>query len=213
MGRYITHIKNLKLMNKKGEIKYNFGHEGVLVVGDATTFTGDANKIDPTNLLTIFATDLKGGTTLSVELVGQGSLNGLADDGTAISPYYKGYRGIFFKAAITSTGAGTVSSTAGIRYKVLTGTVTYAGKDYKTNEIFVSNGSDTATSGDGKFALYLPTALTNECCEDQKEHFKIKKLMQGDESTGYWYADDSGFIPNDSLLTTSADFYGWTRKK
>lgn len=213
MGRYITHISNLKLINEKGEVIYNFGLEGELIIGDPTSFTGAANKIDPDKIVKIYETDLLGGTTQIIEIKGQGSLNKKNDAGADLPKLETGYRGKFFKAPPITPGSNTVAAIQGIRYKVLKGTVTYKSVTYKQNDVFVSDGTTTATSGTGRFALYLPKFLTDECCDDSTEHFKIKKLMHGDESTAYWFPDEGGFVPRASLTTTDANFYGWVRKE
>lgn len=222
--RYITPHDNLILYRNDGTIAYNsvnktpyrFGKNGVLIVGLATTDSGDENKIIATpqtdsneSLMTLYRTDLLGATSVCVEMCGQGSLTGKNDSGTDLSSLIAGYRGLFFKAPVLT---GNTTPVVGQRYRVLKGSVTYKDKTYTANsefDIIDSDGNITTT--DGEYALAIPNELVNKCEAFLDEEFKIKHLQKGDEPKDYYLWNEYGFEPKASLTSSDADYYGWTR--
>lgn len=211
--RYITQHSNLVLYTKGGDAKYRFGPQGVLVVGAATC---TSTKIDPdatgADLMRKYDTDLLGATTISIEMVGQGSLDKKNDSGSALTNLEDGYRGFFFKAPpITSPSATDIPATAGIWYRVLTGQVCYAATWYAVGDEFESDGTNRPTTGTGTFALTIPPEITKNCDPFRDELFKVKHLKNGDEALNYWKWTDGGYEPHDSITCTDTDYYGWTR--
>lgn len=225
--RYISQHSNLVLYKDNGEIahswdrstatgtairgtEYKFGTDGVLGLGTLTTNSGYGNYIDAASvswdtdakLAYIYDTDLSGATTTKVEMAGQGDLTDPTD----------GYRGIFFEAPTLQSDTA-VSSTSGVYYEVISGSVIYDSTTYNRGDQFVTDGSETAVTGTGTFALAIPPMLAKKCDAFRTEHFKIKSLATGNESTSYWdYSTGSwgGFNPNDSLTSTDSDYFGAT---
>jgi hypothetical protein len=208
--KYKSQHSNLVLYAPNGNAVYKF-KQGSLTVGTATGTTG-TNIIDYTSIMSLYATDLLGATTHAIEMAGQGTLNGLDDDGTAVTPLSKGYRGGFFKTPPIAAGQ-SVPAVASIYYIVTSGIVTYNGVAYYPGDIFVTNGTETTTSATsaGYFELTIPPALDHECEAFRSCQFEINTLQRGDESSAYWNWDDSGFEPQDSLYTTNADWVGYVR--
>jgi hypothetical protein len=208
--KYKSQHSNLVLYAPDGDAVYKF-KQGSLQVGTATGTTG-TNIIDYATIMSQYATDLLGATTHAIEMAGQGTLNGLDDDGTAVTPLAKGYRGCFFKTPPIANGTA-IPAVAGIYYRVLSGTCTYNGVAYYPGDIFVTDGSITATSATsgGYFELEIPPALDHQCEAFRSCQFEINTLQRGDESSAYWNWDSSGFEPQDSLYTTNADWVGYVR--
>ena len=210
--------------NPTTKLQYRFAKQGVLTVGDGTTKTtgytiGDnvPNNISADNancLMQIYPTDLAGVTTSHFEMAGLGTLNGIRTGG-ATCDFMKGLRGIFFEAPPVAAGTA-VTNTAGVTYKVLDGHVTYNGTKYNQGQKFVVVAgvtSTTATVGEavGHFALTLPKQLTQGCEAFLSEEFKINELMVGDESNSYWNWDSTGADARADNLTTSTNYFNWTR--
>lgn len=221
--RYISPYANLKLYRKDGTIAHEFVN-GVLIVGDQTTTNGtdttsgvsgyvvdafEYSSTPETEIFQIYSTTLDGGTDNRWELAGQGSLNGVDDNGDALDNLEDGYRGFFFEAPKLS-GADGASSTEGVWYEVLEGSVTYGGTEYTVGQFFETDGDATTVTGDGYYALALPESLRNKCKCFCAEEFKIKHLQYGDEPLSYFFFGE-GFKPRNSMTTTDADFYGWVR--
>jgi len=222
--RYITHISNLVLYTNGGEVgrdstshkAYAFGQQGELVIG-STTGTGSGYEIDASTmsdtddqLQLLYATDLDGSTTTRLEMAGLGTLTTVTKTGGTVSPKNAGYR-LFFEAP-DKTGGDSVSGEPGVYYRVLTGTVTYAGTDYVAGKTFHTDGSTTSTTGTGDFRLSLPPDLTRTCENDDALAgiFANKMLLKGNESNDYWNYSESGAEPKDSTTSTDDDYYGWT---
>ena len=222
--RYISKHDNHVLYETNGfDVAYNAtnGKEyrwkyGVLIVGNATAVdkTVDGNFIDASAVIAApgtqlqllgggYAKDLDGYAVSRIEMCGQGSLNGkTATDGTA--DLWNCVRD-FYPAPVLSTGASTVVDTEGVFYEVLTGTVTYDSVVYSAGEVFAAVKSVTTTSGTGTFALTFPPA---GCTVDRTCLFKQEQLAEGDEVDGYFSWDDGGYTPNDSQVSTAANFHG-----
>ena len=208
--RYISKYDDLQLIDTKGDPMYKFKN-GELVVGDATTKTGAGNFIDPASftykdgktyeLTRVFPADLAGATTAAIEMCGQGSL---ADPlGTPL-----GLRGFFFEAPVLTAGTDTVVAKAKVPYKVLSGTVTYAGVTYQTGTEFVADGTTTATTGVGTYALAIPKI---DWFPETKQLFKDRHLIDGNEARDYWVMTrDGGYVPRGEFTTTDiATGYGY----
>jgi hypothetical protein len=143
-------------------------------------------------------------------MCGLGSLNSNALDGTDLTLLEDGYVGKFFEAPIISNGTA-VPAIAGMYYKVLTGSITYNSVVYVQNEEFVTNGTQTSTSGTtGTFALTIPPALKNEITDFTTEIFAQKHLIKGNEPYDYYTQDSDGYVPRGSLTCADADYFGWT---
>ena len=211
--RYISKHADAILLKTDGSINkdYNFNPDGVLVVGSLTTDAGAGNAISPTGLFVLYPTDLDSNTVTCLEMCGMGSLTKVSGAGSALTNLSDGYRGYFYPAPVLTGTSDAVSGTGGIRYKVLSGTVTYAGTDYGVGEIITTDGSTTATTGTGTFAVYLPQRLEKAAEEFLTEEFKIKSLLVGDEPNDYWRYNISGAESRNSLVSTDSDFVGWTR--
>lgn len=206
--RYITHIPNLVLYNNDGTVAERFGVDGVLKKGTLTTDAGAGNSIDPTNIMKVYETDLDGNTVTTIEIVGQGSLDGLSETGVSVAAGVNPYR-LFFKAP-PITG-GTALSDAVERYIVIDGTVTYNGKTYKAGQIFETESGVTATSGTGTFAAYLPWALTKEQEDNRAKLFVEKSLIKSDDAYTDWSWAKGDPEPYDNLASTEGDFMGYVR--
>lgn len=211
--RYISKNPELVLLLTNGKEAFEFKN-GVLVVGDPTTATGAGNFIDPAKtytfpesdsttftLMEVFPTDLAGATTAKIEMCGQGSL---ADPlGAPI-----GLRGYFFEAPVLTGTSASVPAKKNIEYVVLTGTVTYNGVTYKVGEHFVTDGTVTATTGTGTFALIFPE---NTWDVNTKALFKERHMITGLEARDYWIPTrDGGYVPRGEFTTTDiATGYGY----
>lgn len=210
--RYITQHGPLVLYTDTGGVvtmAYRFGQDGVLDLG-----TG--NEIATTNMYVLFSTALLGAATPALERCGMGSLVGTDDDGSALTNLEDGYRGFFFEAPfveVTSdpSSPGTVPALAGIHYKVYSGTLTYNSVSYSAGKTFITDGSATSVTGDGKYAVVIPPALSKKVEEFTAEQFKIGHLKTGDEPYDYWLPNKGGFDGRSSLLSTDADFWGYIR--
>lgn len=229
--RYISKHGTTTLLTKEGKIgtdptngtEYLFSPQGVLIVGLPTTDSGAGNYINAadlsldTALMKKYPTDLKGATTISIEMVGQGSLSGFDNSGAALTNLTDGYRGIFFKAPSVASGTA-VTTYENVWYEVLTGLVSYGGTTYGRGEKFATADAVTATASGtrdgvttaGTYALTLPPAIINGCEAFRAEHFKIKNMKKGDEATGYYDWVD-GATPKSSLTSTDTDWFGWER--
>ena len=208
--RYISKNPELVLLLTNGKEAFEFKN-GVLVVGSATTASGAGNFINPASftykdgktyeLTRVFPADLAGATTAAIEMCGQGSL---ADPlGTPL-----GLRGFFFEAPVLTAGTDTVVETAKVPYKVLSGTVTYAGVTYQTGTEFVADGTTTATTGVGTYALAIPKI---DWFPETKQLFKDRHLIDGNEARDYWVMTrDGGYVPRGEFTTTDiATGYGY----
>lgn len=210
--RYISHIENLSLMNRDGTVRAQFEH-GVYSVGLLTT-NGGLNSIDPsvqsdadTTLQTPWSTDLAGNTTYRIEMAGQGSLTGLDAGGSSLTCKENGYNRLFFQAPVISGGTAT-SSTAGIWYEVLSGTITYNSVTYLKGEKFVTVSGVTATTGSGStYALAIPPALAKDIDSYRDEYFEQVHLNNPSDATGYWNPL-TGSTTFDSNVSTDADYFG-----
>lgn len=217
MGRWITHQSNLTLFNQDGSMAYRFGDQGVLIVGDPTTRTGSANDIDsalkPTDpdkqLMRVYDTDLLGAQTVCDEMCGEGSLVSLDTTGADLPSLITGYERDYFYAPILST-TGAVESVAGIKYEVLTGSVTYESVTYNAGDVFYTVDGGTMSDCSGTYALAIPSYLDKRCDPFYTENFRIKILKNGDEPDAYWDFENHA-TPKGDTVTTDTDYFGWTR--
>ena len=198
--RYITQYDEFALFTEAGEPAYKF-HRGVLDLGSGVIIDATLKSGTDNSLQMVYNTDLSGvASTASgfsrLEGAGQGNLL------TGAS----GFNRNFFEAPY-KTGTDTVPAVRGIRYKVYSGTVTYAGTTYKVNEVFYTDGSTTATTGTGTFAVEIPDALKQTVDQHTKPAFEIAHLNSPEDVTGYWGLNDDGFLPNNSLVTTDVNSY------
>lgn len=210
--RYISRHADSIIFEDDGSINldYRFGPNGILAIGSLTTDVGAGNAISVTGLQVLEDTDLDGNTVTCLEMVGMGTLTGVSGAGNTLTHLYDGYRGYFYPSPVM-TGTDAVSSIADIRYKVISGTVTYDGTTYKVGEVFTTDGSTTATTGTGTFALWLPESIEKATDEFLTEEFKIKSLLVGDEPYDYWSFTTTGVEGRNSLVTTDPDYIGYTR--
>lgn len=222
--RYISKYHDLALYRNDGSIAHKF-HNGELIIGDTTTRNGTdtttstagytvdaATKSDTSRQIQIVKPDLAGKVEGEVgfnryEGTGLGSLNKVDNDGDALAALVNGYLGTYFEAPeLTNTATLVV----GAWYEVLSGTVTYNSVVYSEGEKFKVVTGVTSFTGSGVIALSL-YPLVNQCTDMTAEHFKIKNLMNGDESTDYWNVTEGGFEPRNTLTSSDADFIGWMR--
>lgn len=216
--RYISHISNLVLYTKNGAIVDRFDYNGVLVKGDGTTNLGTGNQIDVVlksstpndETMRVYTTDLLGNSAISEEMCGLGNLASLDLALAGLDSLQQGYNRNYFEAAVLTSTTDVVSDlSANIYYEVLTGTTIYDGTTYTVGQVFYTDGSTTATTGTGTFALTIPPALNRECQAFRPEHFKIKSLLTGNESSADWsYAE--GFAPRDNMTTDDPDYFAYT---
>lgn len=217
--RYISPFANFTIYKNGGALAHNFGADGVCVVGSLTTATGAGNYIDASanpgdtdeEIQLLFAADLDGNNTNRLERAGLGSLDKSTQESGAgsLTNISDGFR-YFFEAPVLTGTTDSVVAVSGVYYKVLSGTVTYNGTSYTKGQEFMANGSETATTGSGTFALTIPPALKNECEAFRDELFKVRHLQKGDESTSFYDFED-GYTPRSSLTCTDDNFFGWTR--
>lgn len=220
--RYITQFSNLILQTKNGALVARFGTQGVLIVGDPTTRDGAGNRIDSVlkgstpndETMRVFPTDLLGNSIICDEMVGMGSLISLdtADSPANLTSLQVGYNRNYFEAAIQTSSdvdTGDASTVSDVYYEVLTGEAIYQTVTYTKGQIFITiNGIDDAVTGTGTFALTIPPALNIECQAFRPEHFKIKTLLTGNESTTPWtYSSD--YTPRDDMVTSDPDYFGY----
>lgn len=217
--RYITHLSNHILQTKNGELVARFGPQGVLIVGDGTTRTGTANQIDVVlkastpndETMRVFPTDLLGNILISEEMVGMGNLASLNTAGANLSSLEQGYNRNYFEAPIEISTTDAVSAVANVYYEVLTGTTQYpdtSGTIYTKGQVFFTDGTNTATTGSGTFALTIPPALNIECQAFRPEQFKIKNLITGKESTTDW-AYNSAYSPKDNMDVNDPNYFAY----
>lgn len=224
--RYISHIANLVLLTNGGNIgrdssskrAYSFGLHGELVIGSLTTNSGAGNYIDAglqsntdDQLQLIYPTDLDGNAVTRLEMAGLGTLTGVTLTSGAVSPLSAGHR-LFFEAPTLTSTSDSVPATAGIWYKVLTGTTIYDGTTYVAGQRFETDGTTTATTGTGTFRLDIPPEL-KKTCENKAAVdgvFAYKILYKGNESDSYWEYSEAGAEPKDATDSTATDYYGWT---
>ena len=222
--RYISKYHELALYRNDGSIAHKFKY-GELIIGDATTrngtdlttstagYTVDAGtKSDTTRQIMIVKPDLAGKVEGEVgfnryEGTGLGSLNKVDNDGDALAALVNGYAGTYFEAPEL---VNTATLVVGAWYEVLRGTATYKGTTYSRGEKFKVVSGTTSFTGSGTIALSL-YPLVNPYTDMTAEHFKIKNLMNGDESTDYWNVTEGGFEPRNSMTSSVDDFYGWMR--
>ena len=209
--RYITHIPDLVLYQNNGVAAYTFGLQGILDLGSRVAIDADPGASSATDLMLIYPTDLLGFNTPGayLELAGQGSLTSEAVGGS-LTTLSAGFRGLFFEAP-AKAGTDAVPAVAGIRYIVLSGTVTYKAVDYVAGEEFVTAGGTTTTTGSGAFALSIPSALSQPNVDFSTEAFRLNQLLHGDEALNAYKRNLYGYDPRTGLDSTAADYYGWTR--
>lgn len=208
--RYISQHGNYVIYTNGGEAKYKFDPQGILDLGTGVTIDATLTTDPADTIARIYKTDLLGTNTCAVELAGQGSLDGLADGGSALSSLATGLRGQFFKAPFITPGSTTVEATQGVRYRVYADDVTYASVTYKAGEVFVADGTTTTTSGAGKFSLDIHPSVDEKYDEFRNENFKAKKLVTGDEYGGKWNFAN-GAPAKSSLVSTDPTYFGWVR--
>ena len=211
--RYIAKSANTVVMNRKNEVAHRF-FNGELIIGNPTLNTLAADKMDFTErgkltLMSYFKTDLAGKTEtdsgfIAAEIMGLGIID--TDPQLDIS------RGIFYEAPPITPGSATVAAVAGIWYRVLKGSVTYAGVKYRPNETFISDGTttETATTDGGTFAITFPEFTQNDKA-DRDAQFREKRMFTGRESTDYQNLTIGGFEPRNAIAAgTIGTGYGWT---
>lgn len=203
--RYITHHDTLVLSSVDGKLKYRFGADGVLDLGTGVTITQPSASPSNSDLPFIWDTDLSGLATGYLERVGQGSLT-TTTLGTALTKLGDGFNRAFFEAPVINSGTAT-SAVVGVKYKVLTGTITYNSVSYTAGQTFKVVTGQTATSGGGTYALTIPDALEDKTADFRTEAFKIAHLNDGTEATGY-YDYKTGYSGRGGLVSTAADYYG-----
>ena len=210
-----------------GDASTNVG-SGNAIVTDYPAEGSEYCCLKDCDLQRVMPFDLQGASVVSLEMCGLGSLNSYDSAGAGLGDIYKGYQGMFFEAPIwTFTTSGDLVGTPyyainGMCFKVQSGSITYNGVKYIGGETFCITGSVTAitvnSTGFGsnadataKLSYDLPPALCGDCMHDRACDFANKMLLVGDESTGYhnWY--NGGFVPNDSLVSTDAEWFGWVR--
>jgi len=189
--RYITPHENLSLKSNNGKTAYQFNY-GILDLGSGVEIDAIPGA-DTDEHLQFVAPIWAGGADPSSPTADEArELSGLGDltDVTDLTVYK--YKRLYYEAPIISTGTTTVSGDLGVYYKVLTGTVTYAGVTYATGEIFVSDDTTTTTSGTGTFSLWFNELLWDVAYQGTAEAFKNVHLNSGEEVTGYWGYTNGG---------------------
>lgn len=211
--RYIAKPANTVVMDRKNEVAYRF-FNGELIIGNPTLNTLAADKMDFTergdlSIMSYFKTDLAGKTEAdsgfkAKEIMGLGTFGaGTQWDIT---------RGIFYEAPPITPGVTTVAEVAGIWYRVIKGSVTYAGVKYRPNETFISDGTTTTTgtTDGGTFAITFPEFTQNDKA-DRDDQFREKRMLTGRESTDYQNLTLGGFEPRNAIADgTIGTGYGWT---
>jgi hypothetical protein len=210
--RYITLYDTLELFSKGNGTKYRFGPFGILDLGSGVTVEVASSTDSDWDLQELYATDLNGATTNSVELCGQGSLNKKDSAGGTSLALRDGYRGIFFPAPVitVATSEASIPEVAGIYYIVLTGSVTYNGTLYTKGQTFVTAGSvDEFTSTDGgTIALWFPPELLKAADRQDLYRFIIGHLNDGSEVTGA-YNNVTGYTGRAGIdSSVTADYFG-----
>lgn len=159
--RYISPIHRHRIYRNDGSVAYEF-ERGELIVGDPTLNT--AGNV-------IVATPIVGNNEGSVQVLYPAGSTDLGKAGLGVT---------FFAAPPLATGAAT--ATVGVRYEVVTGSVTNGGVTYKQRDIFVA--TSTTTGGTGTFSVSIPAAFAEINPEQfRNEHFKINHLLRGDEAS------------------------------
>lgn len=225
--RYISQYDKLVLFRKNGEIAHQFKN-GVLVVGDTTTRNG-TNKTTSTKAYTVdtfayssateteifgWKPDFAGKTidesgAVRIECAGLGYLAALAYDGTTpLTSLATGYYGSFFEAPVLTGTTDAVVATAGIVYEVLSDSVIYDGVTYTKGQIITADGSTTATTGSGTFALTLPRALKNRVDPMHAEAFALAHLIYPEQAIAYWNQTNGGYTAVDGTGTSDYNFIG-----
>lgn len=180
--RYISVVANLKLTTYGGDVKYSFGPNGVLVIGDPTSDSGATNIINETQSSPVLATELQ------------------ILDSTKSNLERFGLNRTFFKAPPLTPGTDTASAL--VLYDVLNGHVTYNGVTYRAGQRFrgVSGVTAVSTSDGGTFALAIPDEYRLDECDAsgvQQGEFAKQWLHTGQEGTGYYdITNGQGYTSN-----------------
>lgn len=199
--RYITQYDQFCLFTDAGNVAYQF-EGGVLDLGSGVIIDATLKSGTDNSLQMVFPADLSG---VALTASGFSRLEG-AGQGNLITTA-SGLVGNFYEAPTLTATTNAVAAIWGTKYKVLSGTVAYAGTTYNTNEVFFANGTTTATTGTGTFALEVPEILKQTVDQHTKPAFELAHLNSPNDVTGYWGLSNDGFLPNNSLVTTDVNSY------